>query len=651
MNPNLARAGVRVALLAGWLAAAGCADDAFDSTTGDTGLDSGDADASPDLPPITGALMPRFETQGEEFFRLPWPSDYRAGAEGALRLDDFPNATGLLRTYVRTVAAEVRHFSTMPVVYVALDDAPGAESLPSAAATLSAASPVQLLDVGSASCGQRLPVEVRFEVEGDEYRDPHMLMVAPVPGFPLAPSRPYALVVTRSFGRESGLVTDRPAGFEGVLEGTHADGALVATHAPLADCLAAAGLRADDIAVATVFTTQDPTVELRRVRARVVDPSRTPSPVVSGWRYDDAHSRVARYLTYTGTFSTPIFQRGTTPYGGSGGGFRFDDDGEPIVQRQEDVPFVVTWPTNVSPPFRVLIWSDGTGASLTHHISGEPVRSALSAGFAVATFQPQFHGTRSGNVNTELMTFNVANAEAFRTNFRQQAVDTAYFVRLVRETLPTLADVPLLDTSVLVYGGHSQGAIVGALVAGVETELSAYVLNGVGAYLSITAVEREDPFDFNEAIRTVMGISGTLDRFHPVIALVQLGGDVSDPINYARYWRGFEGHRQGASLYLINGQLDDTTPVTSVNAMTISAGAVPLAGRGWDVDPFDVWDLVPASLPLSGNTQALDGTPLTIATFLSATHGHYTIYQLAEARELALNFWQTALTGTPILAR
>jgi hypothetical protein len=656
MVPNLARVGVRAVLLAGLLAlGAACTEDLLGAPPEDLGQDRGQdlgGDVGADLPPVTGVIVPRFELAGTEFLRLPWPSDYRVDGRGAPVLNDFPNSTGgLLGSYVRTITSEVRGFSTMPVVYVGLDRGPGAEAHPVPAATMVPSAAVQLLDVGAGTCGQRVPIEVRFEAVGDEYRADNTLMAAPVPGFALEPARPYALVVLRSFGLQSGLRTERPAELEGVLEGTHPDAALVAAYAPLVDCLDTAGLQVDDIAVATVFTTQDPTEELRRVRAFAVDPASTPAPAVSGWRLDAEHSRESRYRTYTGTFSAPIFQRGQTPYAVVGGGFRFGDDGEPLVQRWEDVPFVVTWPTSSQPPFDVLIWSDGTGASLTHHLGDEPVRNALSAGFAVAAFQPQFHGTRSGNVNTELSTFNFGNAEAFRTNFRQQVIDTAYFVRLVRETLPGLAAVPALETDVLVYGGHSQGAIVGALVAGVETGLSAYVLNGVGAYLSITVVEREDPFDFNQQIRSFLGIPGVLDRFHPVIALIQLGGDVADPINYARYWRGFAGHRQGASLYLINGQLDDLTPQTSVNAMTIAAGALPVRDRGWNVDPFGVWELVPAALPITANTSALDGSPLTIATLLSATTGHFTIYDLREARDLALGFWQTALGGTPVLGQ
>ena len=190
---------------------------------------------------------------------------------------------------------------------------------------------------------------------------------------------------------------------------------------------------------------------------------------------------------------------------------------------------------------------------------------------------------------------------------------------------------------------------MGALVAGVETEIRAYVLNGVGAYLSITAVEVSTPVDYNAMFQLLLGVDERLDRFNPVISLIQLGAEVVDPINYARYWRGWETHRAGSSLYLINGVHDDYTPVGTMNSITICGGVQPIDPPGWDVDPFDVWDLEPAPLPLSGNTESVSGNPLTIATYLSPTEGHFTIYDVPEARALAVEFWLSALEGAPVL--
>ena len=66
----------------------------------------------PDLPPVTGTIQPRFETDGVDFLRMPWPSDYRLDDDGRFILDDFPNATsGILGKYVDVVTEEVRGFA------------------------------------------------------------------------------------------------------------------------------------------------------------------------------------------------------------------------------------------------------------------------------------------------------------------------------------------------------------------------------------------------------------------------------------------------------------------------------------------------------------------------------------------------------------
>jgi hypothetical protein len=388
----------------------------------------------------------------------------------------------------------------------------------------------------------------------------------------------------------------------------------------------------------------------------VLDEALTPSPTIASFAFQEDASRNRQYTTYTGTYQTPIYQDGTPPYSTRGGGIYFDESGQPIVQRWEDVPFAVTYPEGGSAPYPVLFWSDGTGATLLHHVEGAVAQDALEAGFVVATFSPQFHDARAINEsdNTELMTFNVVNPVSMRNVFRQQVADSVYFTRLIREQLTQRAELPELRTDVLVYGGQSQGAIVGAILAGVESTIDAYVLNGVGGYLSATIVERDDPIDIAELLRTYLGITSVLDRHHPVVALAQMGGEVADPINYAPYWRGYDDQPSGSSLLLINGTRDHTTPEVSMNSIIIAGGTAPIAPVAWDPDPFDVWPQDPVSLPVVGNATSLDGSALTIGAVLSETRagvgsGHFTIYDRREYREMAVDFWVTALSGTPEL--
>src|SRR5690606_19797442 len=161
-------------------------------------------------------------------------------------------------------------------------------------------------------------------------------------------------------------------------------------------------------------------------------------------------------------------------------------------------------------------------------------------------FMPQFHGGRAGfEGDTETTTFNLINPSAVRTNFRQEAAEISYFIRLIRERIAGLPGLPPLDTERLVYGGHSQGALCGAIVAAVEDQFQAYVFSGLSSYLTFTVLYRDDIVDFAAVVSAIYGYRGTLDRFSPLLQMMQMGGEVVDPHNYVRRWHGWAQHPDG----------------------------------------------------------------------------------------------------------
>ena len=602
----------------------------------------GDADAVP----VGRALNPRFELESEDFFATPWPSDARTLADGSADLGTFPGADeGLMLTFREAIEGDIFGFSTMPVVYVAFDGPVGALSLPSAATTLRSGSVAQLIDVSEDGCGTRIPIVLGLDTEGDPYRDANTLSASPVPGFVLRQSTPYAFVLRREFGLDVGREVVPPPAFRDALDGA---GEYAASLEPLVRCLEQDDLDLEALGVATVFTTQDATSELQLFRDHVVSNS-VDSPVVTELAIDPELTREDLADTWRGSYLTPIFQEGESPYP-TGGGFGYDDEGNPAVQRWEEVPFAIAIPNVGEGPFPVIVQMPGTGGDLEGTISGRPGIDAITDGFAVATFAPQFHDTRAVPGSDPVVHgFNYLNPTSGRTVFRQQVLDTSYFVRVLREQIAESEFADSLDLTTLLYGGHSQGGLVGGLLAGVESEFEAYVLNGTGAYISVTVIERTDPFDIQALIDEVFLVGRRLDVQHPLVALVQLGTDVVEPHAFAQRWRGTEGDPAGSHMYIVNGFLDHTTFPPSIDALTVSAGLAPLAPAGWDPDPFDVWDL-PSEVdpPISGNVSALDGRPLTMVTYLDADEGHFTLRRNDEARALALRFWREALTGTPV---
>jgi hypothetical protein len=629
---------------------AAVADAAFDLGQPDEGLVA-DLGPAPDQGPAF--VRPRFEPAGAGFYDLPWPSDARLTAAGTPDLSAFPTDRASFLKVIDEVQGAVRGFGTMPVVYLAFDHPIGDLRLPDPARSLDPASPIQLLALGDA-CGARVPVEATVRLEADRYILAETLQVKNALGTVLAPAQTYALVVRTAFGADQGRPARAPAGF---VEAWAGDGSqFSASLQPLRDCLPQTGLAADELAMATVFTTQDPAAELRLMRDLVMDPEQVRTRAPETAARDGAWSRRRLNLTtLSGRVPMPVFQTGQTPYAESGGGLVFEG-GAPVIQRWEPVPWAVAWRSFPDAPFEgarpALVFIDGTGWSPWGHLHSNWTNEALDAGFVVFSFMPQFHGGRAGvEGDPELLTFNLLNPPAGRANFRQQAVETAFFARVVREQLARLEGVPATDVSRLVYGGQSQGALVGAITAAVDDSYAAYVLNGLSTYLSLTILGRKDIIDFERVVRGLVGNEGPLDLFSPALQIMQLGSEVVDPHNFARLWRGSDAMPTGAHVFVINGQHDDTTTPDGILHLTRTGGLPVLDPPGWDLDPWETGAPETVTLPLTGNTVSHAGGPVTLATYLDANDNHFTIYHNATLRQMALRFWQTALSdGVPTLA-
>ncbi|MFT6627683.1 MAG: putative esterase [Flavobacteriales bacterium] len=604
-------------------------------------VDAG-ADATDDVGPVTDyddrvAVAARFDANGESFYDLPWPSDLRTNADGTLDLTTFPDAGGVLvQAYLAELNGRLRGYSLMPVLYAGFAASLPEDELPSPADSLAPSATVQLIRLGD-GCAERVPIEVSFRAEGDNYFEENLVIAVPVPGFVLAPGEPYAFVVLRSLGESRG---ESAAPTDELATGLAGDGVLAPHLAPLADCLPTAGLRNGDIASAAVFTTQSPEIELRALRDAVRNPS-LEAPDVSAWE-ESSLSGIGGRAVFTGRYNTPIYQEGTSPFANEGGSIEFGSDGVPELQNWESVPFTVTWRTNQEGPRELLLWSDGTGASQLGFLSSTVTEALLAEGFLIASFVPQFHDTRATpGADDEIHSFNLINPAAFRNVFRQQVADTSYFLRLFLEERAQLPGLPDLDASRVVYGGHSQGALVGAMVAGVEGDIDTFAFNGIAGTLSLTALERTDPIDFAAVIGALADIRGAFDRTHPVLAMVQLGADLSDTHAFAPHWRGWDANPDGANVLLTNGIDDTTAPVRAMSAVAIAGDVTIAEPVGWDVDPFGVWDGASQALPISENVSALDGTPRTHAAYLSDRTGHFTIYQRSDVRELFARFLAT----------
>ena len=596
----------------------------------------------------------RFDPDGADFYRMPWPHDARRTDAGTVDVLDFPNPrnVSLLKLYLEVATRDVQGFATMPVVYVASDEPLDPSALPTPAGSRAPEALVQLVALSDERCGERVPIDVQVRDDGDRFEAPHMLVAAPTLGATLHPATPYALLLRRGLSTAGGDPVAPAPAFRAALRGTHPDGRLVASHAPLHRCMPELA-DDDDLLLATVFTTQDPVEELLRLRETVRDPDALTLPELVDLERSAGWSTGSRDVWF-GVFEAPIFLAGETPYTAEGGELVFDDAGAPVVQRWEDVPFTVTLPAGASGPLPVVVWLDGTGATLTSPIGDGWYTRALAEGMAVATFVAPFHDSRAVAGSDEVLSsFNFLNPAAGRTVFRQQATEVSVFLRVLAEQVnPWLADAEVaasLDLERAVYGGHSQGALVGSLAIAVEPDFHAAVLNGTGGWLAVTVTERKDVLDIALLVRTLFGTRNPLDRFHPVVQLVQMSAEVVDPHNYVRRWRGSPEDPDGLHVLVINGDEDPTTHVDSVDQMTLTAGLPLIEPAGWDPDPHGLFDVRRVTLPLSPDTATPGGEPVLHATWLEGGGGHFTIYRSAAVRDLAVQLWRSTVDGAPAL--
>lgn len=602
--------------------------------------------------PVTTALFDL--GLGDGFHSFPWPSDARLTATGAPDLTTFPNhgSGDMLDTYIETAMAWVEGFGNNPSIHIRFDGGLDPARLPDPLGTMARESPVQLVDIDpdSPQRGTRIPLLLRYQDDDGTYVAARTLSAFPAIGFPLRSGTTYALVILVTLGDAEG----RPLVVLGALQELLSGGGdpiQAEVYAPLADALDEVELARESIAVATVFTTQDATSELRAIRDWVASPENLDAPEPATFVHD-GHLDPFDFMTvYAGTYETPIFQRGESPYATAGGGFEFAEGG-PVIQRWESVRFHLTVPTAAAPEggFPLVLALPGTGGDTHDHFLPHSTRSQgwllSERGVATFSFEPPLTGSRGeeDGIIPDLLSYNIANPESSRSLFRQEAIDASVAIRLLRESLAPDHPELQLDPSRIGFFGHSQGAHAGCLLAAVEPDLDPVFLNGMGGLLSYTLLERTDPLDFEEMIRIAVGETDSpLTIFHPALDIVQLLADAVDPINYAPAWFLTAPAGQGTSVLQTAGFLDDLAPYLTVNGLSVASGNVPVVPVAWDIPEMDWVDREPIEMPYSGNVVAADGEELTAGLITRDDLGHQAVKQDENLAWTAAEFLATGL--------
>jgi pimeloyl-ACP methyl ester carboxylesterase len=580
---------------------------------------------------------------GDGFFDAPWPSDART-TDGHPDLEGFfaERARGddLFSVY-QALGEQVTGFATNPTVYFRFDGAIDGSLLPSPRNSATVDSPIFLVDVDPRSerRGERVPIAVDFTTAATTFQPEHLLAVQPVFGFTLQPRTTYAVVVTTEIAARSREFAD-----------VWRDSEL---YVPLAEVLfdeRATG----DVAVATVFTTGDPTAEVAMIAATIHDRMRPPlldQEVQVAYRGD-------RYTAYQGTMLVPNWQNGTKPYGTAGGGFRFED-GEPVIAEWERTRFTLSVPNAAPPPdgWPVAIVAHGTGGDDAGFAddpdeSREPANVLARAGIAGIGISQPLHGDRWSGDDVSTYVFNYVNPESGITSFRQGALDVVYLAELLAQAPQTFTardESMTLDPTRIAFLGHSQGGMTGAIAAPFFAErVRGIMLSGAGGNTTLAVIHRkEGGLDIQAMLGSLLGIDADeeLDAFHPVCAFLQFLSEPADPINYAAYWSReapwWESTPQ--DVMMTEGLLDIHTPPEAAETLAVAGGLPILDPVGQFSDGAALRDLVGGGPSARGNLTAWDGGRVTGGLTQFADEDHFAIYMDDEAVSLYQGFLATAV--------
>jgi hypothetical protein len=267
---------------------------------------------------------------------------------------------------------------------------------------------------------------------------------------------------------------------------------------------------------------------------------------------------------------------------------------------------------------------------------------------AMVSIDQVLHGTRSPpGTNYDLAFFNITNPIAAVSNVKQGALDNFQVLRLVKSInvaqAPTTAVPIKFDPTRILFKGHSQGGLTGPLFLAVDPEVRTAVLSGAGAILIESLLNKTIPDDIPAIVDAILS-DGTVDEFHPMLNMVQMVFETSEPANYARLLfreppTGFAPKNVFQSL----GIVDHVAPVPDIKALALSLGVQPVSPM---IDPIDGLDLVGLAWgtpPVQLNAANGSATAVLLEYSQVGTHdGHFVIFTNQAAVNQSNRFLATA---------
>ena len=306
----------------------------------------------------------------------------------------------------------------------------------------------------------------------------------------------------------------------------------------------------------TLFTTGAP---LDGMTAVIHDLLARPPPTVPAPKRGEVF---ADYCVYNSLVSMPVYQSGAPPYTHTGGAWKFDAAGKPIVDHVEVARVVFTIPRRPTPaggwPLAVFVRTGGGGDRplvdrgvcattdfTTPIVPGSgPAQDLARVGFAGVEVDGPLGGIRNTtDGNEDFLVFNVLNPSALRDNVRQSAAELVLFAHVAPAVTFDATDCPGVspgsaihfDPSHVALMGHSMGAWIAPLALAFEPRYGASVLSGAGGSYIANIMDKILPTRIRPLAEIILNYDmdgRSLDRHDPALSLIQWAAEPSDPQVY-----------------------------------------------------------------------------------------------------------------------
>ncbi len=588
--------------------------------------------------------LPELPLAGEtEFYRLPYPNDIRAPSDG-VDLSGHPSPGDAVSgdpvgAHLAALESLARPAGLNPSVFFRFSRSQVVGSVVAFAET---GNTLHYIDItpGAATYGARNSFSWRTGNSRGRYHCQNWLAVTTYPGFPLDPGHTYAVYLTDGVQSDDGAFAVRDSDFDVMMgsERPSADHHARAwdTYRPFRDYVDSAGVDADSIVGAAVFTTGDPVEAIDAATAAArgagVDPDLSDLTLCDegvASPCDTCKAADPSFHELHGRVQVPALDA-------SGG-----------VVGEDTACFALTVPTGAAPAggwpvalvapddtedFRAAVTTGLAGALTPALVDGE-----AAASFATLALDPLDRGRRRDQFDDP--------DDALVAGW-QAAADLQGALDLLDAWIDdgSLTGTAItLSASDRVFVGRGLGAEAGVLALADTDEVSALVLASAGAYRSESVLHQREPVDLLLALEQTAADS-TVDRYHPLLNLYQQLYDRADPgVVAQRFLADVPDGVGSRHVLMVYGLYDEHTPEEAQVALQ-RVLQIPTAG-----DVLVDFGQATTTLPASGNSY--DGSSWVTAVSVQADGGMDALLDDDVLRQVA-HFLGTAVTeDTPTVPR